>query len=130
MPFRKFKQKGGKSGGGSTIGPRISLRKSGTIGLNNHTTEKFFDDEDYVELHYDVVDDKIGLSPLDEETEYSYAVRKSDKDGHGSQITCSNFLEEYGLVPEKTTRYPAQRDGENGLVIADLREHGDVYGGN
>ncbi|MFK5604454.1 hypothetical protein [Haloferax volcanii] len=130
MGFKKFTKKGGKAGGQSGIGPRVSLRKSGTVGVNNAAVSEYFDGKDYVELFNDAVNQKVGLHPRDDETEDSYKVRKSDREGHGGQINCRAFLREYDIVPEKTTRYKASWDEDQELVVIDLTDPDHVYNSN
>jgi hypothetical protein len=130
MGFKKFTKKGDSNSGNSTVGPRISLRKSATVGINNPATQKFFDTANHVELFNDAVNQKVGLHPIDEETEDSYKVRKSDKEGHGAQVNCRSFLREYDIIPEKTTRYKAEWDDEQELVVINLTDPDNVYGDN
>jgi hypothetical protein len=128
MGFKKFTKKGGGKSMDSTVGPRISLRKSATIGINYPATQKFFSASDNVELFNDVVNQKVGLHPVGEETDDSYKVKKSDKEGHGAQVNCRAFLREYDIVPEKTTRYKAKWDDEQDLVVIDLTDPDNIYG--
>jgi hypothetical protein len=131
MGFTKFTQKGGGKGGGdSTVGPRVSLRKTATMGINNPATQEFFNTADHVELFNDAVNQKIGLHPIVEETSDAYKVKKSNKEGHGSSVNCRAFLREYDLVPDKTTRYKAEWDDERELVVIDLNNPDSVYGTN
>ncbi|SEK92237.1 hypothetical protein [Haloferax larsenii] len=127
MGFKKFTRKGGKRGGSSSLGPRISLRKSGSVGLNHATIEKYFDGKDYVELFNDAVNQKVGLHPRGDETEDSYKVRKSEKEGHGGQIACKAFLREFDIVPDKTTRYEVSWDEDQELIVIDLTDPDHIY---
>lgn len=131
MGFKKFTKKGGNGGGGgSTVGPRISLRKSGSVGINNAAVEEYFEENDYVELFNDAVNQKVGLYPRKRKTEDSYKVRKSGKKGHGGQVTCKAFLQEYDIIPDRTTRYKASWDEEQELIVIDLTDPDHVYNSN
>ncbi|QCW01786.1 hypothetical protein [Natrinema pallidum] len=127
MGFKKFTKKGGKAGGKSGVGPRVSLRKSGTVGINHAAVSEYFEEKDYVELFNDAVNQKVGLHPRVDETDASYKVRKSDREGHGGQVNCRAFLNEYDIVPEKTTRYKATWDDEQELIVIDLTSPDHVY---
>jgi hypothetical protein len=127
MGFKKFTKKGGKSGGQSNVGPRVSLRKSGSVGFNHATVNEFFDGKDYVECFNDAVNQKVGFHPQSENTKDAYKVRKSKKEGHGAQVNCKAFLNEFDLVPEQTTRYKAEWDDEQDLIVISLTDPDHIY---
>ncbi|WP_275737249.1 hypothetical protein [Halorhabdus sp. SVX81] len=127
MGFKKFTKKGGKASGKSRMGPRISLRKSGSVGFNHATVEEYFEGKDYVECFHDAVNQKVGFHPNEDETNDSYKVRKSEKESHGAQVNCRAFMNEFDLVPEKTTRYKAEWDSDQELIVIDLTDPDHIY---
>jgi len=105
--------------------PRISLRKSGSIGISKAAMREWFGDSDAVVLHFDEENNMIGLEPVEEGTEHSYTISRSEG---GGSVSPSAFLNRYDLVPQVTTRYAAEWDDENSLVAADLDEAVGTYG--
>jgi hypothetical protein len=121
MAFEKFTKKG-SSGGRTGQKPYISLRQSGTIGINNAATEKYLNGYDWGVMAYDKVNRLVGIELHQEEVEGAYKIRKSDREGHGSNINCKAFTREYGLRPDRTTRYDIQPDDKGKMLILDLDE--------
>jgi alkanesulfonate monooxygenase SsuD/methylene tetrahydromethanopterin reductase-like flavin-dependent oxidoreductase (luciferase family) len=121
MVFEKFTKKG-SSGGRSGQKPYISLRRSGTVGVNNAATEKYLDGYDWGVMAYDKVNRLVGIELHEQEVEGAYKIRKSDREGHGSNINCRAFTREYGLIPDRTTRYDVQQDNEGEMLILELDE--------
>lgn len=119
MAFETFTKKG-SSGGKSNQPPQVSLRKSGTIGLNNSATEKYLDGYDWAVMKYDKVNRLVGIEIHQNEVDGSYKIRKADREGHGSQINCKAFTREYGLIPDKTTRYEVEMDDKGEMLVIDL----------
>lgn len=71
MGFEKFEKHSGRGGSGE---PKVSLRKSGTIGLNGKTVTEYFPDRDHVVLYFDEEENRVGLEPSDDkggDTSYS-----------------------------------------------------------
>lgn len=107
----------------------ISLRKSGSIGINNAALEKFIEDgEEYIEIYYDEEDNQIGLKPLESETEDSYTLSLSES---GGAVAPTSFLKRQNLIPEVTTQYePRLRNlNENTeIIVIKLDEPKATYG--
>ena len=105
--------------------PHVSLRKSGSLGISKAAMQEWFEDSDAVVLHFDEDNNRIGLEPVEEGTEHSYTISRSEG---GGSVTPSAFLNRFDLVPEVTTRYAAEWDEDNKLVVADLSESVGTYG--
>lgn len=113
-------------GSGSTE-PKISLRKSGSIGLNRPTIEEWFEDVEYVRIHFDEENNLIGFEPTNDEDD-TYTLSKVN--GSGS-ITPMSFLNQYQLTPDITTHYSPTEQSVNQhkqLVVIDLDEPVGTYG--
>lgn len=116
MAFEKYEA---GSGRGSPSRPEISLRQSGSIGINSRAMTEWFDDATAVNVYFDAETDTVGIEPLSQTESGSYSLSQSD--GSGS-VAATGFLTEYDLIPEETTTYPAQWDDEHEMVVATLSE--------
>lgn len=114
MGFEKFE---GKTSG---TGPRLSLRKGGSIGINHSAMQEYFQDEDQVLLYYDSESNRVGLEPIAEKDPNAYTLQRRDREGQGGSMNAVAFMREYGLIPKKTTQYRAEWDEDKQLVVADL----------
>lgn len=106
----------------------LSLRKSASIGINNRALDQFFEDAEHVEIFYDEEENKLGLKPLEEETDDSYTLSVTDS---GGAVTPMSFLKGKQLVPDITTRYRPETQKINDsteLVVVDLDEEHSTYG--
>ena len=126
MSFEKF-EGGGR--GRSSSGPMISLRKSGSIGINSAAMEEHFADAEAAIMYYDEEENRVGIEPVeDEDADGAYTISRTNDTG---SVTPSAFLREYDLVPEVTTQFePELRDVDDGpeLVTIDLDEPIGTYG--
>lgn len=127
MTFEKFNESG--SGRGRTPGtdPMISLRKSGSIGVNRAAVEEYFEESDGAVMYYDGDEYRVGIEPVDDNDadEAAYAVSKSDS---GGTIAPKAFLTTYDLVPDVTTQYTPEWNDERDLVVIDLEDPKKTYG--
>jgi hypothetical protein len=124
MPFEKVKS-GGRVGGTQ---PLISLRKSGSIGINRSAYEEFFDGEEQAELYYDKENNELGIKALEEETEDSYTISVTES---SASITAMSVMNQYKLTPEITTRFiPSTQkiNGDTELVVVDMDNPHSTYG--
>jgi hypothetical protein len=123
MPFEKV-----SGSSHSSTQAKISLRKSGSIGINSVALQDYFEDYTDVELYYDRENSKIGFQPLKESTSDSYTISRSNNSG---SVTPLSFLKANDLIPEITTQYEPQTENMNGdieLVVIDLSEPAGTYG--
>lgn len=119
MGFEKFESAGQGRGGGS-IGPMISLRKSGSIGINNEALDEFFGDAESVVMYYDEDENRVGMKPVDDpsEEEGTYTLSRSDS---GGSVTPSAFLRQHDLIPDITTQYePALVEVNQNLELVSI----------
>lgn len=129
MPFEKHESTGrGRSSGG--VVPKISLRKSGSIGINREALEEYFEGAGAVVMYFDEEENRVGLKPVkDKDAEkgaYTLSISES-----GASVTPSSFLNKYGLIPEITTQYEPELVTVNQsleLVSIDLDEPLATYG--
>jgi hypothetical protein len=124
MGFEKIKRKKG----GSRTTPMISLRKTGSIGINQAALDEFFaEDDSHVELYFDDTNNQLGLHRLKEETKDSYTLTRSDS---GGAVTPVSFLNEYELVPDDTQQYEPDTYEYDGveLVVIEVGDPDNTYG--
>jgi len=127
MGFEKFEETGRGRGRGRSD-PIISIRKSGSIGVNRAAMETYFEDTEGTVLYFDEEANQVGIEPLaDSDAEDAYTLSRTN--GTGS-ITPGAFLREYDLIPEVTTQYePQPREVDDAeLVTIDLDEPVGTYG--
>jgi len=124
MGFEKFEDTGRGRGGGNA-GPKISLRKSGSVGVNRAALEEFFDDStEAVVMYYDEEEDRVGMEQVEDKDseDAAYTLTRSDS---GGSITPTAFLQRNSLVPEVTTQYLPETHTVNQnleLVTIDLED--------
>lgn len=126
MSFEKF-EGGGR--GRSSAGPMISLRKSGSIGINSAAMAEYFAGAEAAVMYYDEDENRVGIERVDDaEQDDAYTISRTNDTG---SITPSAFLTRYDLVPEVTTQYEPELyeldDGPD-LVTIDLDEPIGTYG--
>ncbi|WP_459191155.1 hypothetical protein [Halosimplex sp. J119] len=95
--------------------------------MNQAALEEYFEDDDGAVLYYDEDANRVGIEPVadSDADEAAYTVSKTDS---GGTIAGQAFLEEYALLPEITTQYLPEWDGDNDLVTVDLDEPAKTYG--
>jgi hypothetical protein len=124
MGFKKV-ETGGR---GSTAQAKISLRKSGSIGINNTALDEYFsEDDEYVVLYFDDEERMLGIQGIDEETDDSFALSRSES---GASVTPMSFLRSADLIPKVTTQYSpeTQKHEDTELVVVDLDDPIGTYG--
>ena len=128
MPFEKFTETG--SGRGGNVQSKISLRKSGSVGVNNAALEEFFDEDDEaVVMYFDEEENQVGMKPTDDtDEEGAYTLSRSDS---GGSVTPTAFLRKHDLIPDQTTQYAPETYKQNQnteLVTIDLDDPIGYYG--
>lgn len=127
MAFEKFEDAGRGRGRPAGTDPMISIRKSGSIGINAAALEEYFAEADGAVMYYDADDNRVGIDPTadPDDDEAAYTVSKSDS---GGTIAPKAFLEQYDLIPEVTTQYDPAWDEDEDLVVIDLDDPRSTYG--
>jgi hypothetical protein len=127
MAFEKFDDAGSGRGRPAGTDPIVSLRKSGSVGVNQAAIEEYFDGEDGAVMYYDDDANQMGIEPVEDKDadEAAYTVSKTDS---GGTIAAQAFLEEYDLLPDITTQYEPDWDDDENLVTADLDDPHKTYG--
>jgi hypothetical protein len=105
--------------------PVISLRKSGSFGINQACIDEYFEDAEGIKLYYDKENNRVGLEGREENTSETYVLTES---ASGGTVTAYAFINRYQLKPKVTTRYKAEEDEDNGFVVIDLDEPIGTYG--
>lgn len=123
MAFEKYD----KGTGRGTNQPRISLRRSDTIGINGPAVAEHFDGVDGVVLYYDEDDERVGLEPADADDADAYTLVENNN-ADSATVNATGFMTSYGLTPEQTTHYEAQWDDDQELVYVDLENPVKTYG--
>jgi len=101
-----------------TAESEITLRESGSIGISKVAMEEYFGDVDGVVLYGDNENNRIGLEPSDPDEDPD-AYKLSRNNGSGS-VAAKSFMKRYNIVPEETTAYEPEWDGDEGLLFVDL----------
>jgi len=129
MAFEKFDESGSGRGRPAGTEPMISIRKSGSIGVNSAALEQFFDDNEGAVMYYDEETNQVGIEPVSDKDadDAAYTVSISDS---GGTIAPKAFLERYDLIPEVTTQYDPMWDDEDerSLIVLDIDEPTGTYG--
>jgi hypothetical protein len=120
MGFEKFDDAGSGRGRPAGTEPMISIRKSGSIGVNQAAIEAFFEDDDGAVMYYDEDANQVGIEPV--------ADKDADEAASGGTIAPKAFLERYDLIPEVTTQYDPEWNDDESLVVLDLDEPKKTYG--
>ncbi len=105
--------------------PVISLRKSGSFGINEPCIEEYFEDAEGIKLFYDKENNRVGFKGQDENTSESYVLTES---ASGGTVTAYAFINRYQLKPKVTTRFEPEYDDDEGIVIIDLDNPIGTYG--
>jgi|GEM_PF-1811924 len=101
---------------------KISIRKSGQIGINVTTVRAYsLTQYDGFVLHFNSGDSLIGLEPTDEEERDGFiTAREHNKE---IQVSAKSFFDHYLIPYDETRRAPVLRfDEEHNLIIADVSE--------
>lgn len=127
MTFEKFDEAGRGRGRPAGTDPMISIRKSGSVGVNAAALAAHFEDDDGAVMYCDEDDNRMGIEPVTdkEADDAAYTVSKTES---GGTIAAQAFLETYDLVPDVTTQYDPEWDDDHGMVIVDLDDPADTYG--
>lgn len=127
MSFEKFEDSRRGRGRPAGTNPMISIRKSGSIGLNGTTVEEYFEDAAGAVMYFNREDRQIGIEPVSDSDadDAAYTVSRTES---GGTIAPKAFLEEYDLIPEITTQYDPWWDEERNLVVVALDDPSGTYG--
>lgn len=106
-----------------TSEPTISLRKSGSFGLNEAAVEEYFDGAEAVALYFDPDENMVGMEPRDDNDDDAYVLTRGES---GASVTAMAFVNRYQLTPKVTTRYIPEE--EDGMVVIDIDEPAGTYG--
>lgn len=127
MGFEKFDDSGSGRGRPAGTEPMISVRKSGSIGINQAALTEYFAENEAAIMYYDADADRIGIEPVADKDadEAAYSLTRSDS---GGTLAPKAFLRTYDLIPEVTTQYEPAWDEDAGLVSLDLTDPLKTYG--
>lgn len=127
MAFEKFDETGSGRGRPAETEPMISIRKSGSIGVNQAALDDHFAENDGAVMYYDDETNRVGIEPVEDKDadEAAYTVSKTES---GGTIAAQAFLERYDLLPEITTQYSPDWDDDQGLITVDLDSPQKTYG--
>jgi len=118
MGFERYERADGRT----DDEPQVSLRASGSIGLNSAAVDAYFADADYAALYYDAESERVGIEPAADDDGGEYTLQRGEAPTHGGTLYATGFLREYDLLAGRTTTYPAGWDDDAGLVAVDLSD--------
>jgi hypothetical protein len=111
MAFQRFTESG------KGYRPKISLRPSGTIGINDSALKKFgLSDYEFVALYFDPETNKIAIGGTKENEPGS---QKLNKGHRGASISAKRFLDFHDIRVARVTHFECHIDIEQSLVILD-----------
>lgn len=127
MGFDKFDEAGSGRGRPAETEPMISIRKSGSIGVNQASLEEYFEEDDGAVMYYDEDNTQVGIEPVADKDadEAAYTVSKTDS---GGTIAAQAFLTTYGILPDVTTQYTPSWNDDEALITIDLDTPKKTYG--
>jgi hypothetical protein len=111
MAFERFTESG------KGFKPRISIRPSGTIGINDSALKRFgLKSQKYVALYFDAETKRIAIGIAQEDEQ---GAQRLNLAGKGASISAKRFLDYHDLGVKTTTQYECHFDEEQKLVILD-----------
>jgi len=127
MGFEKFDETGSGRGRPAGTNPKISLRKSGSIGVNQAAIDEYFESDDGAVMYYDADAHRVGIEPVTDKDadDAAYTVSKTKS---GGTIAAQAFLERYDIRPDITTQYSPEWDDDESLLTIDLNDPLKTYG--
>lgn len=127
MAFEKFEEAGSGRGRPAGTDPMISIRKSGSIGINQTAIETYFETSDGAVMYFDEDENQVGIEPVadTDADDAAYTITKTDS---GGTIAPKAFLQQYDMIPEVTTQYAPELLEEEGLVVIDLDSPTGTHG--
>jgi len=111
MPFERFTESG------KGYRPRISIRPSGTIGINDSALKRFgLKSLKYVALYFDAETKRIAIGGAQEDEP---GAQRLNLAGKGASISAKRFLDYHDLGVKTTTQYECHLDEGQKLIILD-----------
>jgi hypothetical protein len=111
MVFQRFTESG------KGYRPKISLRPSGTVGINDSALKKFgLFEYDFVALYYDPETKRIAIGGAQENEPGSQRLNKGHR---GASISAKRFLDFHDISVLRVTHFECHLDIEQNLVILD-----------
>lgn len=101
--------------------PFITITKNGIINFNTGVFQKFIQNNIYVVLHYDKIDNRIGFEFLPEDSTKAFKIKKSHKSNFGT-IYGRPFLNFCDIPYVKTNKYLIEKEEETNLIIINLKK--------
>jgi hypothetical protein len=111
MAFQRFTESG------KGYRPKISLRPSGTIGVNDSALKKFgLIDFDFVALYYDPETKQIAIGGTNREEPGSQRLNKGTR---GASISAKRFLDFHDITVSELIHFECRHDTDQNLIILD-----------
>ena len=111
MAFQRFTESG------KGYRPKISLRPSGTIGINDSALKKFgLAEFDFIALYFDPESKRIAVGGARESEAGSQRLNKGNR---GAAISAKRFLDFHDIRVSRVTHFECHLDIEQNLVILD-----------
>ncbi len=115
MPLEVYSRKGRRFSD-----PRVTITKSGQIGLNSSCLDKYFNSKENVLLYVDKNKKKIGIKPINRPEENSFRISFSVKRTTGS-ISGHSFLKYCRIDFPQTKRFIPEWDSRENILTIDYR---------
>lgn len=112
MAFEKFTQTG------RSFKPKVTIRKTGSLGFTAAAISKFgIDNYKYALLYYDKDAQKIGLKPTNDEEDGAHKINRAKQ---STWIAARRFLDYYGITL-KNGRFDAMWDDEEQMIVIEIK---------
>lgn len=117
MGFEKF------TGGGRSYEPKLTIGKSGLIGMNDGMRKRYgIDKYAYCLLHYDRERNLVGVSFTNNaEDPGARRIRLRET---GADVSAKPFLDYFGIEHKETATFPVSDSSEEGgpFLVVDISE--------
>ncbi|MCK4828553.1 hypothetical protein KA005_73160 [bacterium] len=101
--------------------PTITITKNGAINFNAGLMHKYIKNRDYMILHYDKLDKRVGFEFIMEKLPKAFRIRKAKNNNFGT-IAGRSFLKYYDIPYNVTSKFLVVRDKETKFLVIDLKK--------
>lgn len=101
--------------------PSITITKNGAINFNAGLMHKYIKSRNYLILHYDKLDKRIGFEFIMEKLPKAFKIRKA-KNNNFATIAGRSFLKYYDIPYHVTSKFLVVRDKETKFLVINLKK--------
>jgi len=101
--------------------PSITITKNGAINFNAGVMHKYIKSRNYLILHYDKLDKRVGFEFIMEKSPKAFRIRKA-KNNNFATIAGRSFLKYYDIPYNVTSKFLVKRDKETKFLVINLKK--------